>query len=419
MDILPQMIKIHYGGNAYACGEAKFMIKLIQYFQDEKDIVQILENALLKNNLIYAFPEDMKIVIDYVDTKPESSILFIEKCVYNMHRICDPHNCTELTKYIRTNCPQTYINFLTFLLEKKNYLDNFAETIYDANHILDIETTFIDLYEEQTKNIDERPVITNYADLCRNYLEYEGELFQKCILKTNYNELIQCFNNNFHIYAELDNNSCELYSNSVIVNKLTNEDINYAESFALDYLKKCPIYIQNIIYIIRLIRILTTTGQLNFRYNFDEYIITIDICKFLRIGYIKIGYDAIADPDSLFSYFATICNNYTNNYDTTKKLCNIVQEYSGIFDSNKLNYINRHVIEPNSYVYNFFINMNNQYIFSVDEIQNFYNELNKMSVYHRFNKYIHVDLESFYGRDLSNLPSFIFEIYFDHIDKLL
>lgn len=39
----------------------------------------------------------------------------------------------------------------------------------------------------------------------------------------------------------------------------------------------------------------------------------------------------------------------------------------------------------------FFINMNDQYIFSVAVIQKFYDELNKMSIYHSFSKYMHVD----------------------------
>lgn len=39
----------------------------------------------------------------------------------------------------------------------------------------------------------------------------------------------------------------------------------------------------------------------------------------------------------------------------------------------------------------FFINMNDQYIFSVAVIHKFYDELNKLSIYHSFNKYMHVD----------------------------
>lgn len=277
--------------------------------------------------------------------------------------------------------------------------------------------------------------ISNYDELCSYYVEKGNSIFEKYDIKMNYRHLLYQIRKGVFWFDLEDKPHSKGTPFRIILRHLTQSDIELACSFAIDYLKLDINLIENLQNVSLLLLEFIQNNKLDFCLNSIEYTITMDIFNFFEerryislvfgdtTHHIQYSKDAIwvKNTKDLFSYFANICDNYNIMFGKNVILCNIGLEYNGFFDQNKINFISskNNIVKPGTELYNFFLNINNDYIFTIDEIIQFYGLLNyKWPLFSKFIQYANVDYSYFNDmsiKEMKELP----KLYFYFIEKIL
>lgn len=385
-----------------------FYFKLINYYTEiDFEFVEYLEKSLLRE---YCWKFDMQIkILEYFYNKSYESLEdFVTELINKGWKF--PIHIEEL-EYLEQISDELYKKFINYALSGFNlYCEKLSlKLLNDPKiHKKYLVSCTINSVNRDTDFEEEIPlIIRNHNELYNNYVIYGSEILDMIVINNNYFKVFVSIVQ----YNIIDTDSAA---------HITVEEITELCDFCIENFNMSLETKENIVKNHNLYIKLNNNNEFEFIHNGLQYIVHKDMLDFFYLNY-RSQISKITPHSILLDEIVDICNKCEEKFGTNM-IRRLETNYQGYYDINGICYYyylgscGYKMIEKGSIIYDFLVKINEKYIFSFDEINNFKNMRDYCGVLYSLMKYVLIDFESLINYPVSELELFS-QSYYKYIES--